>query len=95
MLATGGGAVVDPENRKALSANGFVVYLRASVDLLHRRTARDRSRPMLYASDPRARIADLLAMREPLYLDVADLVVDTSRRCSRRVVRQIAQALPD
>ena len=94
VLATGGGVVGDPGNRGALAANGFVVYLHAPADLLHQRTARDRSRPMLHAADPRARIDALLAVRDPLYREIADLVVETGRRGSRRVVQEIVQSLP-
>ena len=95
VLATGGGVVGDPANRSALASNGFVVYLHAPADLLHQRTSRDRGRPMLHAADPRARIDELLAVREPLYREVADLVVGTGRRGSRRVVQEILRALPD
>lgn len=94
VLATGGGVVGDPDNRRALAANGFVVYLHAPSELLHQRTSRDRGRPMLHAADPRARIDELLAVREPLYREVADLVVATGRRGSRRVVQEILRALP-
>jgi len=93
VLSTGGGVVGDPDNRRALATNGFVVYLHASVDLLHRRTSRDRNRPMLYAEDPRKRIEDLLALRGPLYREVADLVVEAGCRGSRRVVQEIVHAL--
>ena len=95
VLATGGGVVGDSANRSALAANGFVVYLRAPADLLYQRTARDRNRPMLHAADPRARIDELLAVRDPLYREVADLVVETGRRGSRRVVQEIVQAVSD
>ena len=91
VLATGGGAILGPENRRALASNGFVVYLRAPADLLHQRTSRDRRRPMLYAEDRRARIGELLEAREPLYREVADLVVETGRRGSRRVVEDIVR----
>lgn len=91
VLATGGGVVGDPENRRALAGNGFVVYLHAPAELLHQRTSRDRNRPMLHADDPRARIDELLALREPLYRGVADLVVETDRRGSRRVVQEIVR----
>ena len=94
MLATGGGVVGDPDNREALASNGFVVYLHAPAELLHQRTSRDRGRPMLHAADPRSRIDELLAVREPLYREVADLVVATGRRGSRRVVQEILRALP-
>jgi len=77
VLATGGGAVLAPENRRLLRERGVVVYLRASVDELFRRTSRDRNRPLLANPDPRGTLADLMTKREPLYEEVADLVVDT------------------
>ena len=95
VLSTGGGVVGDPRNRRVIATNGFVIYLHASAELLHRRTSRDRNRPMLDAQDPRKRIEELLALRDPLYREVADLVVETGRRGSRRVVEEIARALSD
>ena len=95
VLATGGGVVGDPDNRRVLASNGFVIYLHAPADLLHQRTSRDRGRPMLHAADPRARVHELLAIREPLYREVADLVVATGRRGSRRVVQEIVRALSE
>ena len=95
VLSTGGGVVGDPDNRRALAANGFVIYLHAPAELLHQRTSRDRNRPMLYADDPRTRIDELLDVRDPLYRGVADLVVETGRRGSRRVVQEIVRALSD
>jgi len=77
VLATGGGAVLAPENRRVLRERGVVVYLRASADELYRRTARDRNRPLLATPDPRATLSCLLEQREPLYREVADLVVET------------------
>lgn len=93
VLATGGGAVLAPENRRALAANGFVVYLCASAGLLHERTSRNRNRPLLQTEDPRARIAELLEVRDPLYREVADLVVETGGRGSRQMAREVAEAL--
>jgi len=95
VLATGGGAVGSPENRRALATNGFVVYLHASAELLYQRTSRDRGRPMLHAEDPRARIDELLAVRDPLYRAVADLVIETGRRGSRRVVHDVVRAIAE
>ena len=95
VLATGGGAVGDPENRKVLIANGFVIYLRAPADLLYQRTSRDRGRPMLYAKDPHKRIDELLAARDPLYREVADLILDTGWRGSRRVIQEALRAFSD
>lgn len=93
VLATGGGAVLHEDNRAALRSRGFVVYLSAPLELLVERTARDRSRPLLQTDDPAARVAELLEARDPVYRQVADLVVQTDRRSARHVVREIQNRL--
>ncbi len=93
VLATGGGAVLNAQNRAHLRARGTVIYLRASADELYERTARDRNRPLLQTDDPRARIVELLQQREPLYLETADLNVHTGRQSVQKVVREIIQQL--
>lgn len=95
VLATGGGAVLSEANRRMLSERGCVVYLRAGVDELYRRVARDRGRPMLRAEDPRQRIVDLLALREPLYESVADVTLDTGDQPISQVLRNLLALLPD
>lgn len=77
VLATGGGAVLAEENRAVLRREGIVIYLRASVDELYRRTCRDRNRPLLATADPRGTLRDLMTRREPLYREVANLTVET------------------
>jgi len=77
VLATGGGAILADDNRRLLRERGVVIYLSADADELYRRTCRDRSRPLLATADPRATIRSLLALRDPLYREVADLVVET------------------
>jgi shikimate kinase len=97
VLATGGGAVMREENRRALRAGGRVVYLHASVEQQLQRTARDRNRPLLRTRDPAKVLTDLLALRDPLYREIADLVVHTDERPPRMVVQEIVerlQALP-
>ncbi len=93
VLATGGGAVIDPHNRRRLMERGFVVYLRSSVDRLYAHTWRDRSRPLLRTGDPRARLAELLVERDPWYREVADLVVETDGHTVRELVHAITTAL--
>lgn len=93
VLATGGGAVLDPDTRRALTENGRVIYLRASVGEQLRRVGRDRNRPLLQTADPRARLEALLRMRDPLYRDVACWVVDTDGCQAREVVRCILDRL--
>lgn len=87
VLATGGGAILAPENRRYLKERGVVVYLRASADELFRRVARDRNRPLLQTADPKSRIHALLAEREPLYKEVASLTFDTGSMAVAQVVR--------
>ena len=79
VLATGGGAVLDPRNRAFLAARGTVVYLRASVHSILQRTSHDKSRPLLQTADPRKRIEELARTRDPLYTEIADIIIDTGR----------------
>lgn len=95
VIATGGGAVLSPETRKLMRKRGMVIYLRASVDQILRRTARDRNRPLLQTEDPRARLEALMAERDPLYREVADLVMDTDDRSVRSVVRESLERLQE
>ena len=89
VLATGGGAVLRESSRAALRGRGLVIYLRASVDELARRTARDRARPLLQTEDRRARLTQLLEQREPLYSATAHAVFHSSSGNPNRLVRQI------
>ncbi len=90
VLATGGGAVLAQENREHLKTRGVVVYLRADVDELFTRTSKDKNRPLLQTDDPKAKLAAIIAERAPLYTDVADIVMDTSRKDVRSIVRELA-----
>ncbi len=93
VLATGGGAVMRSENRRALHEGGRVVYLHASVEQQVGRTARDRNRPLLRTADPARVLRELLEMRDPLYREIADLVVQTDERPPRMVVIDILARL--
>ncbi len=77
LIATGGGAVLDPENRRRLHERGFVVHLHVEVDAQLARLARDRSRPLLAQGDRRAKLLALAEQREPLYAEIADLRFDS------------------
>jgi shikimate kinase len=92
VLATGGGAVLLPDNRELLKERGFVVYLQCSVDRQLERTHNDTHRPLLKTPDPRGRLEELLQVRDPLYRDLADYIVDTGTFSSRNAARQIARA---
>lgn len=93
VIATGGGAVLAEQTRKVLRSRGVVVYLCATIDQILKRTARDRNRPLLQTDDPRARLEALMAERDPLYREVADLVVATDDRSVRTVVKEIVAGL--
>lgn len=79
VLATGGGVVLNPENRKALHDNGWVVYLNVPPVLLWGRTRNDRNRPLLQVEDPLSKLELLYALRDPLYRETAHFVVDGGR----------------
>ena len=89
VLATGGGAVLAPENRAHLSQRGIVVYLEASVGQQVERTRHGRNRPLLLNADPQARLAELMLVRAPLYRSVAHVTVSTDRRKVQTVAEQI------
>ena len=93
VLATGGGAIVNPENRSHLGARGFVIYLHTTVDQQLARTRKGRDRPLLDSDDPRAILEDLMATREPLYREIADLTIETDGRKVRAVANEILERL--
>ena len=93
VLATGGGAILDKDNRADLVNRGFVVYLHAPIELLVARTSKDKKRPLLQNGNPRERFEAIMKEREPLYRQVADLVVTTDQRSARYVVRHIMRKI--
>jgi len=93
VMATGGGAVINPDSRSRLGARGFVVYLYTSVKQQLERTQRGRNRPMLDSSDKEQVLEELLVQRDPMYREIADLVVDTDGRRVQTVAREIHEAL--
>jgi shikimate kinase len=93
VLATGGGAILDAENRKHLAERGLVIYLHASVNQQLARTKHDRNRPLLQTDNPRQRLEDLMRLRDPLYREIADLVIDTDGKRVMAVVNQIIRKL--
>ncbi|MBA5637378.1 3-dehydroquinate synthase [Duganella sp. LX20W] len=103
VLATGGGAILNPDSRAFLKARGTVIYLRASVNSILARTAHDKNRPLLQTADPRKKLEELMALRDPLYQEVAHMVIDTGRPNVQSMVQTIlteldglaCQAAPD
>ena len=98
VLATGGGAILAEENRRRLQKRGLVVYLQAPLDMLVKRTRHDRHRPLLQTGDRRRALEDIITVREPLYRETADVVVETSTRApmtvAREIVKKLAKLLP-
>lgn len=93
VLATGGGAILKPENRQYLKSRGIVVYLHASVNNILQRTSNDKNRPLLQTADPRARIEQLAREREPYYLEIADFIIETGRPNVQSLVQMIIAQL--
>jgi shikimate kinase len=93
VLATGGGAVLNPENRRCLARSGVVVYLDVSPDVLWERLRQDTARPLLKVEDPRARIAELYKQRDPLYREVADLVVAGGREPPNILLKELEREI--
>ena len=95
VLATGGGAILFPENRERLAARGTVVFLDATIEQQLERTRRGRHRPLLATGDPRARLEELMGARDPLYRSIAAITVTTDGRRLSAVADQIAKAISE
>ncbi|MBV2089877.1 MAG: shikimate kinase AroK [Candidatus Thiodiazotropha sp. (ex Ctena orbiculata)] len=93
VLATGGGAVIREQNRKALSSRGLVIYLHCTVEQQFERTHRDKNRPLLQTDDPMAKLKSLMAERDPLYRQTADLLISTEGRNTQAVVQDIRKQI--
>jgi shikimate kinase len=93
VVATGGGAVLSPDNRAALRQYGTVIYLHASVDEQLKRTSRSHNRPLLKSADPRRVLEGLMAVRRPLYEETADLFMDTTGRQVAAVADSLRELL--
>ncbi len=94
VLATGGGAVLDATNRTHLSSRGCVVYLRASVEQLHKRTRKDPHRPLLRTADPKERLRELTEQRGALYEEIADITMNTDNLSPKTLASRIRKLLP-
>lgn len=90
VIATGGGIILRTQNREIMRSSGYVCYLTASIEQLVERTARDKKRPLLQVENPRQKIIDLVALRDPLYREAADFVINTDRRSPKLVAQEIA-----
>ena len=90
VIATGGGIILRAQNREIMRTSGYVCYLTASIEQLVERTARDKKRPLLQVENPRQKIVELLALRDPLYREAADFIINTDRRSPKLVAQEIS-----
>ena len=89
VLSTGGGVVMNPENRKALKENGYIIYLQSSPEKLYKRTANDKRRPLLQGDDKLKQIKKILKEREPLYEALANKIINTDKLTIKQIVQKI------
>lgn len=93
VLATGGGAVLSAQNRRLLAGHGTVIYLRAAVGDLWQRTRHDKNRPLLQTADPPGKLQELFEQRDPLYREIADIIIDTGNQSLGSLAHRIEQKL--
>jgi shikimate kinase len=89
VMATGGGVVLNPENRRLLNETGWVVYLNVPPALLFERTRHDRNRPLLRVADPLAKLEELHAIRDPLYREIAHITIEGGRLVASGIVQHL------
>ena len=93
VLATGGGAVLSEQNRRLLAEHGAVIYLRATAPDLWQRTHHDKNRPLLQTDDPLKKLQELFAQRDPLYREIADVIIDTGSQSVGSLAHKLEQRL--
>ncbi|KAA8733296.1 shikimate kinase AroK [Acinetobacter qingfengensis] len=95
VLATGGGAVTQRENRQVLQQRGVVIYLYTPVEIQLARTYRDRNRPLLQVDNPEKKLTELLQSRDPLYREVAHFVIETHQGSARDLALKILKLIEE
>lgn len=93
VLATGGGAILHPDNRTLLRQHGTVIYLCAPVSELRRRTHQDKNRPLLQTGNVYAKLTELFIQRDPLYRETAHIIMDSGKQSVRALVQKLTQKL--
>ena len=93
VLATGGGAILRKENRDALVQNGIVVYLNAKIEDLWQRTQHDKNRPLLQTQDPKAKLTELFIQRDPLYREIANMIITSGQQNVQHSARELERRL--
>ena len=95
VLATGGGAILKAENRQFLMSRGTTIYLYANIDTLFERTSKDRNRPLLQTENPKEKLEELFNIRDPLYRETADIIIDTGKDSVRLALKEILEKLQE
>ncbi len=95
VIATGGGAILLPQNREHLASRGTVVYLHTGIEQQLERTKHGKQRPLLYTEDPEAKLRELMEFRLPLYESIAKITVTTDGRQVRAVSDEIIERLKE
>lgn len=95
VLATGGGVVMRELNRNHLASRGTVVYLCTSVKQQLERTAKDKNRPLLQTDNPEEVLQKLFSIRDPLYREIADIIIETDNNSPKSVVQEIKRQIED
>ena len=95
VLSTGGGVVLNDNNRRLLSENGFIIYLKSSPEKLYKRTAGDKRRPLLQSEDRMNQIQSLLEQREPLYCSLANKIINTDNLTIKQILQNILDTIKD
>jgi len=95
VIATGGGSILRKQNQALLRSRGYIVFLDTTVNQQLQRLRRDKKRPLLQTENPRERLEALFVERRPIYLDLADLAVETDRKQARKLASQIINQLPE
>ena len=91
LVATGGGAILSPENQKIMRSKGIIIFLNATVDTQYYRTKKDTNRPLLKDSNPKEKLAKLFKTRLPIYQDLADITINANRNNIKTVINDITQ----
>lgn len=95
VLSTGGGAVLDVDNRRKLKEHGRIVYLKSSPEKLLKRTAGDKRRPLLQGDDKLTKITAILSEREPLYIELADEIIETDKLSIKQILQTVIKLIND
>lgn len=93
VLSTGGGALIQTENREVLRNNGYIIYLKSSPEMLFKRTAGDKRRPLLQGDNRLEQIRKILTEREPAYIEMADEIIDSEKMSIKQIIQKIIEQI--